>query len=60
MFKNMSLLKTKLPGLLPSVVCTPALIACVAMESASSYPRRLLGARRSFVGMNDLGRNYET
>ena len=36
MFKNMSLLKTKLPGLLPSVVCTPALIACVAMESASS------------------------
>jgi len=36
MFKNMSLLKTKLPGLLPSVVCTPALIACDAMESASS------------------------
>jgi hypothetical protein len=23
-------------------------------------PRRLLGARRSLVGMNDLGRNYET
>ena len=36
MYKNMSLLKTELPGLLPSVVCTPALIACVAMESASS------------------------
>jgi hypothetical protein len=35
-FKNNSQLKTKLPGLLPSVVCTPALIACVAMESASS------------------------
>jgi hypothetical protein len=24
------------------------------------YPRRLLGARRSLVGINDLGRNYET
>ncbi len=36
MLKNMSLLKTKLPGLLPRVVCTPALIAYVAMESASS------------------------
>jgi hypothetical protein len=36
MFKNMSLLNTKLPGLLPSVVCTPALIACVAMEMESA------------------------
>ena len=27
---------------------------------ASSCPRRLLGARRSLVGMNDLKRNYET
>jgi hypothetical protein len=28
--------KTKKPGLLPSVVCIPALIACIAMGSASS------------------------
>jgi len=32
----MYLLKTKLPGLLPSAICTSALIACDAMESASS------------------------
>ena len=36
MFRNMSLLKTKEPGLLPRVVWIPALIACVAMDSASS------------------------
>ena len=34
--RNMFLLKTKEPGLLPSVVCIPALIACMAMDSASS------------------------
>jgi hypothetical protein len=28
------LLETKEPGLLPSTVCTPALIACMAMNSA--------------------------
>ncbi len=36
MFRNMSLLKTEEPGLLPSVVWIPALIACIAMDSASS------------------------
>ena len=36
MFKNMSLLKTRFPGLLPNVVCIPTLIACMAMDSASS------------------------
>ncbi len=36
MSRNMSLLKTKLPGLLPRVVCILALIACIAMDSASS------------------------
>ncbi len=37
MFKNMSLLKTRFPGLLPNVVCCiPTLIACIAMDSASS------------------------
>jgi len=29
-------------------------------SSTHACPRRLLGARRSLVGMNDLGRNYET
>jgi hypothetical protein len=32
----MSLLKTRLPGLLPSVECIPAIIACMAMDGASS------------------------
>ena len=32
----MSLLHTKLPGLLPKVVCIPALIACMAMDRDSS------------------------
>ena len=36
MFRNMSLLKTKLPGLLPSVECIPARIACIAIANASS------------------------
>jgi hypothetical protein len=36
MFKNMSLLKTRLPGLLPKVVWTPVRIVCVAIDSASS------------------------
>jgi hypothetical protein len=34
--RNMSLLKTRLPGLLPKVECIPALIACIAMDSALS------------------------
>ncbi len=36
MLRNMLLLKTRLPGLLPSVECIPALIACMAMYSALS------------------------
>ncbi len=36
MFKNISLLNTKLPGLLPNVVCTPVRMACMAVYSASS------------------------
>ncbi len=36
MLRNMSLLKTRLPGLLLSVECIPALIACMAVDSASS------------------------
>jgi hypothetical protein len=32
----MSLLKTRLPGLLPKVECIPALIACMALDSALS------------------------
>ena len=36
MFKNMSLLNTKFPGLLPKVVCTPVRMACMAIDSASS------------------------
>jgi hypothetical protein len=35
MFKNISLLNTKLPGLLPNVVCTPMCMACMAVDSAS-------------------------
>ena len=35
-FVDLSLLNTKEPGLLPRVVWIPALIACVAMDSASS------------------------
>jgi hypothetical protein len=37
MLRNMSLLKTRLPGLLPSVKCYLALIACMAMDSATAY-----------------------
>ena len=34
--RNISLLIVRLPGLLPRVDCIPALIACIAMENASS------------------------
>jgi hypothetical protein len=34
--RNMSLLKTRLPGLLPEVECTPAHRACIAIDNASS------------------------
>jgi len=36
MLRNMSLLKTRFPGLLPIVECTPTLIACMAIDRASS------------------------
>ncbi len=36
MFRNMSLLKTRLPGLLPKVVWMPVCIAFVTIDSASS------------------------
>ncbi len=35
-FKNMSLLKTKLPWLLPKVECAPAHMACIVIDNASS------------------------
>jgi hypothetical protein len=35
-FRNMSLLKTRLPGLLPKVVWMSVFMACVAIDSASS------------------------
>ena len=34
--RNMSLLKTKLPGLLPNVECIPVHIACIVIPKASS------------------------
>ena len=36
MFRNTSLLKTRLPGLLPKVVWMLVRMACVAIDSASS------------------------
>ena len=36
MFKNMSLLKTRFPGLLPNVVCIPTL----ALDAVPEVPRR--------------------
>jgi hypothetical protein len=35
MLRNMSLLKTRFPGLLPKVECTPACMACIAIDNAS-------------------------
>ncbi len=35
-YRNISLLNVRLPGLLPRVECIPALIACIAMDKASS------------------------
>ncbi len=32
----MSLLNTRLPGLLPMVECTPACMACIAIDNAAS------------------------
>ena len=34
--RNMSLLKTRLPGMLPKVDCTPACMTCIAIDNASS------------------------
>ena len=36
MLRNISLLNTSEPGLLPRVVCTPVLIACKAIDNALS------------------------
>ena len=36
MFKNISRLKTRLPGLLPKVVCMLERMACIAVEGASA------------------------
>jgi hypothetical protein len=36
MLRNMSLLNTRLPGLLPKVECTPACMVCIAIDNASS------------------------
>jgi hypothetical protein len=36
MLRNMSLLNTRLPGLLPKVECTPACMAFIAIDNASS------------------------
>jgi hypothetical protein len=36
MMRNMSLLNTRLPGLLPKVECTPARMACIAIDNSSS------------------------
>ncbi len=36
MLRNMSLLNTRLPGLLPKVECTPARMVCIAIKNASS------------------------
>jgi hypothetical protein len=36
MLRNMSLLNTRLPGLLPKVECTPARMACMAIDNALS------------------------
>jgi hypothetical protein len=34
--RSMSLLNTRLPGLLPKVECTPARMACIAVDNALS------------------------
>ena len=47
MLRNMSLLNTSQPGLLPRVVCTPVLIACEAIDNASSI--------RSFAPITIIG-----
>ncbi len=36
MLRNMSLLNTRLPGLLPKVECTPACMVCIAIDNALS------------------------
>jgi hypothetical protein len=36
MLRNMSLLQTRLPRLLPKVECTPARMVCIAIDNASS------------------------
>ena len=35
-FRNMSLLNTRLPGLIPKVECAPARMACIVMDNALS------------------------
>ena len=47
MLRNMSLLNTSEPGLLPRVVCTPVIIACEAIDNASSI--------RSFAAITVIG-----
>ena len=47
MLRNMSLLNTSKPGLLPKVVCTPDLIACEAIYNALSI--------RSFTAIAVIG-----
>ena len=47
MLRNMSLLNTSKPGLLPKVVCTPVLITCKAIYNALSI--------RSFAAITVIG-----
>jgi hypothetical protein len=54
MLRNMFLLKTKEPVLLPSVVCIPALIACVAMDCASSKKNSIGNILSSYLKSNGM------
>ncbi len=60
MFRNTSLLKTRLPGLLPKVVWMPVRMACVAINSASSMKSFALVTSRRGSPCRRVRRTFPT
>ncbi len=60
MFRNMCLLKTRLPGLLPKVVWMPVCMACVAIDSASSMKSFALVTSRGGSQCRRVCRTFPT
>ncbi len=60
MLRNMSLLNVRLQGLLPRVECIAALMACIAMDKASSMNSLALAMSGGGSPCNNVLRTFPT